>query len=711
LTAGILELEKGIHDYSVESGYVALYVGNDGNLYLKEGDNATVIAEGVVIVQHGSLLGLGNDDHTQYLNTTRGDERYYRKDQSDSIYAVLNNANVFTQRLSVSSLTNYHAFDYLIGGSIEWYLADYNNYPSFSKSLYVGTHKVLDESDYGHGNAIDADTLDTYHASHFAALDDVITDHGDLSGLDNDDHTQYVLKYQLAPGDLNNITDTGFYIVTNDLNAPSNRGHVMSIKRSDSYYTQIFYNRNTTAVYTRVYNVDTWSDWSEFYHTGNVGPGSGLDADTVDGIEGDLIVQGDNNTRTTGLTTSSDNIDLIRKSGFYYVRDDFALGSHPPGVTKNYFLVVHQNPLGSNYSLQTAYTRDGNKVFYRYLEDDVWSDWIGLFDTINLNLGRFEAVELGYENTNSPPNDFYNNSGLRVKGTKPRIMFHQPGKTVAGIVMDYDKLYFERWMGGYRYEIFHEGNMGDGSGLNADRVDGIEADAIVYGSSGNKTSQITSVNNSNLKSGFYYGVGGITGSPTNASYHYIISRYHGSSNYQFQLACNASGVNQVFVRSVRNGTYDSWEEFYHTGNLNPNNVSGNLYIGGNCSAASFTDRTPYPDSTERAISALRTMKKNPNKRFGKKSKAKSPISFKFDEKGEVGEDQSELDYESLDSMLKTKEGKRDLSMTVSSLVEVVKHLLDKVEYLEEELKKRSYRRVEIREIIDDEENIVYKKEE
>lgn len=105
------------------------------------------------------------------------------------------------------------------------------------------------------------------------------------------------------------------------------------------------------------------------------------------------------------------------------------------------------------------------------------------------------------------------------------------------------------------------------------------------------------------------------------------------------------------------------------------------------------------------------MKKNNKKRVGKKSKAKSPINFRFDEKGEVEEDQSEIDYESLDSMLKTSDGKRDLSMTVSSLVEVVKHLLDKVEYLEEELKKRSYRRVEIREIIDEEDdNILYKKE-
>ncbi len=34
-------------------------------------------------IDHGSISGLGDDDHTQYLNNTRGDARYYTKTQLD----------------------------------------------------------------------------------------------------------------------------------------------------------------------------------------------------------------------------------------------------------------------------------------------------------------------------------------------------------------------------------------------------------------------------------------------------------------------------------------------------------------------------------------------------------------------------------------------------------------------------------------------------
>jgi hypothetical protein len=37
------------------------------------------------ITDHGGLTGLGDDDHTQYLNTTRGDARYYTESEVDTI--------------------------------------------------------------------------------------------------------------------------------------------------------------------------------------------------------------------------------------------------------------------------------------------------------------------------------------------------------------------------------------------------------------------------------------------------------------------------------------------------------------------------------------------------------------------------------------------------------------------------------------------------
>lgn len=42
------------------------------------------VLEGGTVGDHGTLTGLGDDDHTQYHNDTRGDARYYTKTQSDA---------------------------------------------------------------------------------------------------------------------------------------------------------------------------------------------------------------------------------------------------------------------------------------------------------------------------------------------------------------------------------------------------------------------------------------------------------------------------------------------------------------------------------------------------------------------------------------------------------------------------------------------------
>jgi len=54
----------------------------DGRYYTKS--EVTTISGNIVtqiVVDHGSLTGLTDDDHTQYLNTTRGDARYYTQTQ------------------------------------------------------------------------------------------------------------------------------------------------------------------------------------------------------------------------------------------------------------------------------------------------------------------------------------------------------------------------------------------------------------------------------------------------------------------------------------------------------------------------------------------------------------------------------------------------------------------------------------------------------
>jgi len=46
------------------------------------------------VTDHGDLTGLADDDHSQYLTTTRGDTRYYTKSQSDTSLAGKENTGV-----------------------------------------------------------------------------------------------------------------------------------------------------------------------------------------------------------------------------------------------------------------------------------------------------------------------------------------------------------------------------------------------------------------------------------------------------------------------------------------------------------------------------------------------------------------------------------------------------------------------------------------
>jgi hypothetical protein len=78
----------------------------------------------------------------------------------------------------------------------------------------------------------------------------------------------------------------------------------------------------------------------------------------------------------------------------------------------------------------------------------------------------------------------------------------------------------------------------------------------------------------------------------------------------------------------------------------------NIYVTTNCSALTFTDRTPYPDLAT-AIAAVRSARR----------------------------DGTNLDHATLHDSVKSKGG-RNLSATVSAQNEVIKMLLDRVEALE-----------------------------
>ena len=123
---------------------------------------------------------------------------------------------------------------------------------------------------------------------------------------------------------------------------------------------------------------------------------------------------------------------------------------------------------------------------------------------------------------------------------------------------------------------------------------------------------------------------------------------------------------QVIATDVSNGTEDGAFVFWVMNNGTPvaelQVLPDQVYIGSNCSALSFTDRTPYPVNKAEAYSAIDSVE---------------------------GDGSGNLKHDTLHSFVKSvsvKDGKtvnsRNLSATVSVLAEVVKDLITRIGALE-----------------------------
>lgn len=132
-----------------------------------------------------------------------------------------------------------------------------------------------------------------------------------------------------ALSDCNNTTlAPGWYYCTSagTSNIPISVNGMLAVLDFPTNKQQIYFTNNTTAeIYTRRYNGTGWDTWVKSWNSANDGAGSGLDADTLDGvqlatiqsdIDAKAILASTNtftNTQTIkhGSTTSSLKVDAI----------------------------------------------------------------------------------------------------------------------------------------------------------------------------------------------------------------------------------------------------------------------------------------------------------------------------------------------------------------------------------------------------------------
>jgi hypothetical protein len=130
----------------------------------------------------------------------------------------------------------------------------------------------------------------------------------------------------------------------------------------------------------------------------------------------------------------------------------------------------------------------------------------------------------------------------------------------------YDRVWHASGMRVGSSDVWHAGNDGSGSGLDADTVDGIQASRIVYGD-GNYKSRSTSTFHNNV-SGFHF-YSAATNAPTAEWYNWITCRgnsWGDSGEYSFQLAHNFWNNSGFYVRRTETGTEHGWDKIWTSGN-------------------------------------------------------------------------------------------------------------------------------------------------
>ena len=130
IAAGVVRLRL----WHTNAGTTAHYENIDYVAVVKAGFGATGN-------DHGALTGLGDDDHPQYLNTTRGDARYYTETEVDTISGAIN--------ASKAALVHSHDDLYYTEAEVNTISGNLNT----SIGTKAATSHAVNASTYGYGDA------------------------------------------------------------------------------------------------------------------------------------------------------------------------------------------------------------------------------------------------------------------------------------------------------------------------------------------------------------------------------------------------------------------------------------------------------------------------------------------------------------------------------------------------------------------------------
>jgi len=337
----------------------------------------------------------------------------------------------------------------------------------------------------GSGSGLDADLLDGISSASFLRSDATDTASGNLTFTGTNSYGSTSSYKSFIYGGLA-FTDYANSALTN--------GRIYF--QNDNFYLRGGGEGTADATTNTALYVRHSSNFGEVWHSRNDGTGSGLDADLLDGQHGSYYATADHGH--TGLDRSSwDGIKSSTSSG--YIEFGPANTSHAhiytdrPNFYFNKELLVNNNTVwnegndGAGSGLD-ADTLDGIQAA-SFLRSDANDTSSGV---LTLSRASSDGINLKIYNTTNASSatiEFSDNNGQAQKG---RLEYHHAdgSSNSAGNSFHFDStesstaVIIDQTSGNSGFyvgtnEVWHTGNDGSGSGLDADKLDGIQASSFL----------------------------------------------------------------------------------------------------------------------------------------------------------------------------------------------------------------------------------------
>ena len=394
----------------------------------------------------------------------------------------------------------------------------------------------------GSGSGLDADKLDGIQASSFLRSDANDTASGNLTfngivAATNDGNTpDKIGNYKICRtnNSLSSIDNLDSFLFskidgsytggTKPSGAHNGTGIISMQTHSGNYFTQLGLSTATNDLFIRSANDNTsFSSWEKLWSDGNDGSGSGLDADLLDGQQGTFYRNASNiyagtidkarlpssmngTTFTGNLTsTAATNSGIL---GAAYSTNYFGLKTSSQTLTSEYMIIsanadtyISANS-GYGVRIRGGANTSGSEIYVSSNNVTIAGQtaWHGGNDGSGSGLDADKVDGLQASQFIRSDSDdsigythqirFYSNSAIPTStayeaalevysgngvGTDAFMAFHVSGDYAAYFGLDggINDFAVGGWsMGANSYRVWHQGNDGSGSGLDADLLDG-----------------------------------------------------------------------------------------------------------------------------------------------------------------------------------------------------------------------------------------------